>query len=33
MMRHPATYFVLGALSVVAYHRFVKPMPTTKTAG
>ena len=29
MMRHPATYFVLGALSVFAYHRFVKPMPTT----
>jgi len=29
MMRHPATYFVLGALSVIAYHRFVKPMPTT----
>lgn len=32
MMRHPATWFVLGAVSVVAYHKYVKPMPTSKTA-
>ena len=30
MMRHPATYFIAGALSVWAYHRFVKPMPSMK---
>jgi hypothetical protein len=27
MMRHPLTYFVLGAGSVWAYHHFVKPLP------
>ena len=32
MLRHPATWFVLGAVSVVAYHKYVKPMPSNKTA-
>jgi hypothetical protein len=30
MMRSPVFYFVLGAASVYAYHRFVKPMPSAK---
>lgn len=32
MMRSPIFYFAAGALSVYAYHRFVKPMPTKTTA-
>lgn len=32
MMRHPAFWFIVGAGSVLAYHRFVKPVPTSKTA-
>jgi len=32
MMRHPAFWFIAGAGSVWAYHKFVKPMPTNKTA-
>ena len=32
MMRHPAFWFAAGALSVIAYHKYVKPMPTTATA-
>ena len=30
MMRSPLLYFAAGALSVYAYHRFVKPMPSPK---
>ena len=32
MLRHPAFWFVAGAASVVAYHKFIKPMPSAKTA-
>jgi hypothetical protein len=32
IFRHPATWFVLGAASVLAYHKYVKPVPTNKTA-
>ena len=30
MMKHPATYFLLGVASVWAYHHWVKPMPMPK---
>jgi len=32
MMRHPAFWFVAGAGSVFLYHRYMKAMPTAKTA-
>lgn len=31
MMRHPATWFLLGVGSVWAYHHFVKPLPGAAT--
>ena len=27
MLRHPLTWFVLGAGSVYAYHHWLKPLP------
>jgi hypothetical protein len=33
MLRHPATWFVLGVASVYAYHHWVKPLPGAATPG
>jgi len=32
MMRHPAFWFIAGVGTVYAYHRFVKPIPSPKSA-
>jgi hypothetical protein len=32
LLRHPLTWFGLGALSVWGYHRWINPMKTTKAA-
>lgn len=29
MMRHPAFWFLAGVGSVYAYHKFVKPIPSS----
>lgn len=33
MRMHPVVWFGAGVLSVWAYHRYVKPMPTNSTNG
>lgn len=32
MMRHPLTWFVLGGLTVIGYHKFVKAVPSNKAS-
>lgn len=32
MMRHPAVWFVAGIGAAYAYHKFIKPVPSNKTA-
>lgn len=33
MLRHPATWFVLGVLSTYAYHHWMSPLPSPASKG